>query len=459
MEQLRELSSRLGHPSADKLWLAAQRLKLPVTRKAVFAFVQAGSARQVFKKRANYDGKIAAVKINDRWAADLIDYTAKPSASSDSGGPFQYILIVQDIFSRKIYVHALRTKTAEVCEQAFASITRKAETPARLDTDNGLEFHGPFDRYLEEENIHHEVADSRNKNARATLDAAIKQLRQQLARIQATEGHRNWASVLQRAADAYNDTVHSHLIGRAPDDVQEDKALQFDLKLGAARDLEHNDALITARARRLEQHGHFRVELPQNPFERSFHTRYSDKVHKIREVEGPWVVDEEGTKFPTRHVLGVPAHSAEINTEGMRGGSEQTDRLRLQILEPYKQRISDFLGDLGKYEHEVATYMKEIGMEPLMTQGLNYRKALRLLGFTVHGNARGSGKQLVTRPGHAAAPAAPAAPPPAAPRRMSAAMAASIGLLGPRNPAAAAAALAAPVRRRITGKQPASARP
>jgi len=439
MEQLRELSDRLGHPSADKLWLAAQRQNLPVTRKAVFALVQANNARQVFKKRANYDGRIAATGINDRWVADLIDYTAKPSASSETGDPFQYILIVQDIFSRKIYVHALRTKTAEVCEQAFASIIRKAGVPTRLDTDNGLEFHGPFDRYLEEENIHHEVADSRNKNARATLDAAIKQFRQQLARIQATEGHRNWASVLQRAADAYNDTVHSHLIGQAPDDVNDDKALQFDLKLGAARDIEHNDALITARARRLEHHGYFRVELPQNPFERSFHTRYSDKVHKIKEVEGPWVVDEDDTKLLTRHVLPVSAQSAEINTEGMRGGSEQTDRLRLQILEPYKQRISEFLGNLGKYEFEVAAYMKEIGMEPLMIQGLSYRKALRILGFTVHGNARGSGKQLVTRP---QAPAAPAAPVPAAPA-------------GPRrDPVAAAAALANPVRRRITVKAP-----
>jgi len=76
----------------------------------------------------------------------------------------------------------------------------------------------------------------------------------------------------------------------------------------------------------------------------------------------------------------------------MHGGSEQTDRLRSQILEPYKQRISDFVGDLGKFEFEVANYMKEIGMEPLMTQGLSYRKALRVLGFTVHGNARGSVK-------------------------------------------------------------------
>jgi len=172
-------------------------------------------------------------------------------------------------------------------------------------------------------------------------------------------------------------------------------------------------------------------------------------------VIGGTVYSESGTAYPSRHVLAVPSATEAVNTEGLHGGSEQTDRLRLQTLEPYKQRISDFLGDLGKYEHEVVAYMKEIDMEPLMTHGLNYRKALRLLGFTVHGNARGSGRQLVTRPGHV--PAAPAAPVPAAPapRRMSAAMAASVGLLGPRpSPAAAAAAIAAPVRRRIGGKQP-----
>ena len=441
MEQLQELSNQLGHPSADKLYRAAERRNLPVSRKAVYDFVKAQSVRQVFRKRAEYDGKITAVEINDRWAADLIDYTSKPSPSKDGGDPYQYILIVQDIFSRKIYVHALKTKTAEVCEQAFASIVRKAGVPDRLDTDNGLEFRGPFDQYLQEEKIYHQVADSRNKNARATLDAAIKQLRQQLARIQAVDGHRDWASVLQRAADSYNDTVHTALIGRAPDDVVHDKTLQFDLRWRAGQDMAHNDALITARARRLEHYGNFRVEQPQNKFERSFHPRYSDKVHKIREVQGPFVVDDEGRQFPARHVQAVPGHSGPIDTEGMHGGSEQTDRLRLQTLEPYRQRLMDFVSDLGKHEFEVANYMKEIGMEPLMTQGLSYRKALRLLGFTVHGNARGSGKQLVTRPGHVpAAPAPVAAPvmgPPARPNLA---------------PAQAAAALAAPVRRPIRSK-------
>ena len=98
----------------------------------------------------------------------------------------------------------------------------------------------------------------------------------------------------------------------------------------------------------------------------------------------------------------------------------------------------------------------EIGMGALMVHGLSYRRAMQLLGFNVHGNARGSGQQLITKPGQVAAPApVPAAP---APRRISAAMAASVGL-GRPSPAAAAAAIAAPVRRRIGSKQPGTVRP
>ena len=225
--------------------------------------------------------------------------------------------------------------------------------------------------------------------------------------------------------------------------MKDDKTLQFDLRWQAGKDMEHNDALIQARAARLTKYGHFRVEQPQNKFERSFHPRYSDEVHAIQRVKGPWVQDAGGDQFPTRHVQAVPGNGAPINTEGMNGGSDQTDRLRQQILEPFKQRISDFLGDLGKFEFEVANYMKEIGMAKLMTNGLSYRKAMTLLGFTVHGNARGSGKQLVTKPAQIAAPEVMAAP---LRRRI--------------DPAAAAAALAAPpVRRRIVGKQPGDVRP
>jgi len=342
----------------------------------------------------------------DRWAADLIDYNARPSPDPNGGEPYQYILIVQDIFSRKLWAHALKAKSQEVVQQAFESIVRRAGIPDNLDTDNGHEFKGRFQDYLVEENIEHEVADPRSRNARATLDAAIKSLRQQLARIQLAEGNRAWASVLQRAVDAYNRTVHSSLIGRAPQNVYWDKVLQFDLRSKAADDIAHNWRVKDVRADNLARLGAFRDELlPSTKFERAFKPKYGDKVHQVAKIEGDQVFDEEGRAFPTRHVIPVPAASSTVDTTGMHGGSERIDRVRLQSLEPYRKRIEDFVGE-GKTENEVVRYMKSIGMDVLTHAGFNFRKMLVLLGFTV-GQGRGSSTAMVKKVTDAASAAAP----------------------------------------------------
>ena len=198
----------------------------------------------------------------------------------------------------------------------------------------------------------------------------------------------------------------------------------------------HNAFVMQHQDENLRKKGAFRVQDAKRPFIRSYQPRYGDEVHENGNVARGLVTDAQGNTYKTRHVLAVPSGSANAShTEQMRGGNAIMEREQAAILEPYKKIISDFLGDLGKFEHEVATYMKELGMEPLMTQGLSDRKSLRILGFAVHGNARGSGKQLVTMP-HSPAAHVPAAA--AGPRR---------------DPVAAAAALAAPVRRRIAGKQ------
>ena len=330
MQALSDLAKELGYPSGAKLWQAVERRRLDVTKDQVLNFVRSQGERQVFAARPKYDGKIVATKINDRWAADLIDYTAKPSQSKDSKEPYQYVLIVQDVFSRKLWAVSLRTKTTEVVQQAFEHIVRSAKgVPRELDTDNGLEFRGTFEQYLQEEDVEHVVADSRNKNARGTLDAAIRTFKQQLARIQVAENTRNWASLVPRAVAAYNDTVHHGLVGRAPDDVASDDNLKFILKEQAANNIQLNQGQIEARGRILEQKGGFRNELAAGPrgFERSFKPRYDDQVHRVAKVVGGTVFSESGEAYPTRHVLAVPSTTGAVATEGMRGGSDQTDRL------------------------------------------------------------------------------------------------------------------------------------
>jgi hypothetical protein len=355
-------------------------------------------------------------------------------------------LIVQDIFSRKLYAHALKSKSQEVCQQAFEAIVRRAGLPDQLDTDNGHEFKGQFQDYLEEENIHHQVADARSKNAMATLDAAIKSTKQQLARIQLAEHTRAWASELQRAVDAYNHTVHSGLIGRAPQNVYWDKVLQFDLRYKAAQDMAYNSDLVKRRAEQLQRLGAFRNELLQkNKFERSFTPRFGEAVHRVREVSGNMVIDEEGRQYPIRHVQPVSAASASVNTQGMHGGSERIDRVRLQALEPYKQRVEAFVGQEGKTENEVVRYMKSIGMDALTNAGFNFRNMLALLGFFT-GAGRGSSTHLVTKLGQLLPPPPPAAP--AIPRD------GPLRRIRAKRPPLTPAEAATNLRRRLTGKQP-----
>ena len=130
MEPLRELAQELGQPGTDKLWKEAQRRSLQVTRKEVTAYVQSLGSRQVFQARPKYDGKIVATEINNRWAADIVDYNARPSADpKDKNKPFQYVLIAQDIFSRVIFTKALKNKDQETVTEAFKYIVRWCPGP------------------------------------------------------------------------------------------------------------------------------------------------------------------------------------------------------------------------------------------------------------------------------------------------------------------------------------------
>jgi hypothetical protein len=88
-----QLSQELGYPSADKLYAAARRAGIVVDKNDVREFVKQQAVRQVFRQRPKHEGKIVAVNLNDRWAADLIDYTAKPSEDPARPGSAPYVYV------------------------------------------------------------------------------------------------------------------------------------------------------------------------------------------------------------------------------------------------------------------------------------------------------------------------------------------------------------------------------
>ena len=378
---LTKLAKRLGYPGSAKLYAAAVREDVPATRKDVDAFVRHNAARQVFARRPKYEGKIVARDVDDRWAADLIDYSKRTSKRED-GAPYMYVLIVQDIFSRKLYARAMVEKTPQTTADAFESIVREhGKAPRRLDTDGGAEFTAaPFQEYLQEEDIMHVRKDLRDTNATGTLDAAIRNVREQLARIMASENVRAWHTVLKRAIDAYNDTVHSHLHGRTPDDLPEDDVLRFRLQAEASNDQGKNEAIIKRREDALQRNGAFRNELvPEKHMKRAYEPRWSDQKYEVARVLGGRVYARDGASFPTRHVLPVPKRTGDISTAGLRGGSEAENR-RAE-LEPFRAQLEALITAPMALTRAALEMDKIPFLKAKMTRGMTYRRALDLLGF------------------------------------------------------------------------------
>jgi hypothetical protein len=307
MEEISAASRRLSYPGADKVFGALRgRFKLREVRDVVAAQPQ----RQLFRvprrvrrrsapARVGREGRVAALDLDDRWMADLADLTAQPD------GEFRYVLVVLNCFDKTVRARALTSKTAPAVAEAFRVFLAEGPKPSRVDTDAGAEFRG-VSGLLSAAGIWHSVKDPRDSNPLAPVDRAIATLKQSLFRRVSADGG-GWARWLPEVVRGYNETVHSSLQGRAPDDVRDDAELQFALRREASEAMARNAELIQARDARLERSGAFRIALPPRTFQRSYKPRFGSEVHRVSRAQHGFVVDARGQAYASRHAFAVPA--------------------------------------------------------------------------------------------------------------------------------------------------------
>ena len=175
-----EVFEELNFPSSQKLRKVLDSRGIAYDRKEVEELVRREATRQVQAPAYNFSGKIAAHGINDRWFCDLVDFTAAPSDRGKRTGlgetkeGEQFILVVQDVFSRFLWTEALTSKRPEIVAKAFEDIMTRAGAKSKSCTsDLGPEFQGPFEQALKAKGI--EVLQKRKDhiNAIATIDTAI----------------------------------------------------------------------------------------------------------------------------------------------------------------------------------------------------------------------------------------------------------------------------------------------
>jgi hypothetical protein len=206
---LQQLWEDLNAPSAVAFRKALVRKGIQVRAKDVAEFVRSKSERQVIAPAPKYTGHIVSSDIDERWAADVISFTSRAASEAAntkefkrlrpvSQAPYTHVLLVQDIFSRFIWATPMRSVSDTTA--AVRSIMRQTRRkPVRFDTGGGGEFTSTvFEALMAEKDITHVVKDRDDRNAIATVDSAIGQLKRAIKRRREQHGG-TWLDQLEAA--------------------------------------------------------------------------------------------------------------------------------------------------------------------------------------------------------------------------------------------------------------------
>jgi hypothetical protein len=228
-----------------------------------------------------------------------------------------HVLIVQDIFSRFIWTVPMAAVSDTV--EAFETVLQQSEdrmveavssVPERLDTDGGPEFASDaFKAFCARKKIEHFMKHRDDRNAIATVDSAIANLKRILKRIIDVDGG-SWLSHLEKATLALNQS-HNSGIGTEPQNMTDETVFNLQEKAGA--DLATNTLMLQDRQAKLEKTGAYRTHEPLkgNLRRRIDADVWSKDIREVASFPAPgMVMDADGKKTLLKYAKPVPADSS-----------------------------------------------------------------------------------------------------------------------------------------------------
>ena len=359
--ELEELAQKLGVPGGQKLYTAARKRGLAVTKKQVKEFVRKQGQKQIFRPLPPAAGKTASESEQMRAQMDLVDLSTSPSRGNT------FILVVLNVWNRMGFAIPVEDKRAKSVATGLSILLDDPKlAPEIISTDSGNEWKGAVEALLQERQIVHRTKDPSDVNALAAVDRFIQTLKKRLAENLASEK----GELADRVAEVvrqYNESPHETLFDEAPVDLAESKVASFMNLQENARKLQHNQKLFESRKRAVESAGAFRRPLPGlTKFKRGFQATY-DKLEKVEGFDGSRVKPTGGGQaVDVKKVLPVDAQTRDVEPGFALGeGRAASRRQKIQALalealnfvgseEPSLQRLAAHLKTaLGETEYRL----------------------------------------------------------------------------------------------------------
>ena len=153
----------------------------------------------------------------ERHQIDLVDM--KDEAVEFQGDVYRYILTVQDIFSRFMWMRPLQRKKSKAVSEELEKIYREHGPPKILQCDNGGEFKGNTRHVCKKIGI--KIINSRayHPQSQGKVERSHRTLREKIRYDILQEKGSNWVERLPSYQSIMNDDVKNELGGRSPFEI------------------------------------------------------------------------------------------------------------------------------------------------------------------------------------------------------------------------------------------------
>jgi transposase len=198
-----------------------------------------------------------------------------------------------DIFSRFLWVRALKSKKDEEVSAAICDIFQKGERyPTSVRSDHGLEFRAKVvQSMLKEVGVQHILTQNQVKANYA--ERVIKTLKSKIFRYMLQQGNHRYIDQIQNFVDSYNASKHRSL-GRPPKEVTKENEsmvrldqIKLKTKQPAKREIE-TDKKKKKRKRKkknpykYEIGNQVRLSHMKSLFDREYQQKWTGEVFKVR---------------------------------------------------------------------------------------------------------------------------------------------------------------------------------
>lgn len=220
--------------------------------------------------------------VDERWQLDLMNVISFHPESNDG---FKYLLVIMDVFSRKLALVPLYDKsskeTADATELLFMTTGR---IPKSIATDSGREFKGNHFKDLCRKYGIKQYYTIPNITHATIAERVIKTLRIKIGKYMLHYGTTRYADVLGDIVDGYNNSVHS-TIELSPNDAAGSIANRQIALFNLNKNLNQSPAAISKQKwkdAQVSEGDHTRIPvLPLRRFRKSHEPSFSPDVFVI----------------------------------------------------------------------------------------------------------------------------------------------------------------------------------